>query len=57
MLGNRVLRRVEVAGSWRRLHDGKLHNLYNSPNIIRVMKSRKMRCVGHVAHIEEMRNG
>jgi hypothetical protein len=43
---NRVLRRIsgpkreEVAGVWRRLHNEELHNLYASPNIIRVMKSR-----------------
>jgi hypothetical protein len=34
-----------VAGGWRRLHDEKLHNLYTSPNIIRVIKSRRMRWV------------
>jgi len=54
---NRVLRRKfkpkreEVAGGWRTLHNEELHNLYASPNIIRVIKSRKMRCAGHVARI------
>jgi hypothetical protein len=51
---NRVLRRIcglkrdEVMGGWRKLHD-ELHNLYASPNIIRMMKSRKIRRAGHVA--------
>jgi hypothetical protein len=46
---NRVLRRIfgpkreEVAGGWRRLHNEELHNLYVSPNVIRVIKSRKKR--------------
>jgi hypothetical protein len=46
---NRVLRgifgpkREEMAGGWRRLHNEELHNLYDSPNIIMVMKSRRMR--------------
>jgi hypothetical protein len=59
---NRVLRRTfvpkreEVAGGWGKLHNEELHNLYASPNIIRVIKSRRMRWVGHVAHMEEMRN-
>jgi hypothetical protein len=38
----------EVAGGWRRLHNEELHNLYASPIIIRVIKSRMMRWVGHV---------
>jgi hypothetical protein len=52
---NRVLRRIfrpkreEVAGGWRRLHNEDLHNLYTSPNIIRVIKSRRVRGAGHVA--------
>jgi len=59
---NRVLRRTlgpkkeEVAGGWRRLHNVDLHNLYASPNITRVIKSRKMRWEGHVARVVEMRN-
>jgi hypothetical protein len=46
---NRVLRRLfgpkrdEVAGEWRKLHNEELHNLYSSPNIIRQIKSRRMR--------------
>jgi hypothetical protein len=49
-------KREEVAGGWGRLHNEELHNLYASPNIIRVIKSRKMRWMGHVARMEEMRN-
>jgi hypothetical protein len=58
---NRVLSRIfepkreEVTGGWRRLHNEELHNLYTSPYIIRVIKSRRMGWVGHVAHME-MRN-
>jgi hypothetical protein len=41
---NRVLRRIEeVEGDWRKLHNEELHNLYTSPSIIRVIKSRRMR--------------
>jgi hypothetical protein len=52
---NRVLRRIfgpkrdEVTGGWRKLHNEELHNLYSSPSIIRMVKSRRMRCAGHVA--------
>jgi hypothetical protein len=59
---NRVLRRifglkrVEVTGEWRNLHSGKLHNFYPSPDIIRQMKSRRMRLAGHVARMGEGRN-
>jgi hypothetical protein len=57
---NRVLRvfgpkREKVAGGWRRVHE-ELHNLYTSPNIIRVIKSRRMRWVRHTAFMDEMRN-
>jgi hypothetical protein len=45
-----------VAVEWRRLHNEELHNLYASPNIIRVIKSRKIGWAGHVAHMGEMRN-
>jgi hypothetical protein len=54
---NRILRRIfgskrdEVAGEWKRLHSQELHNLYSSPNIIRQIKSRRMRWAGHVAHM------
>jgi hypothetical protein len=46
---NRVLRRIfgpkrdRVTGGWRKLHNGELHNLYSSPSIIRITKSRRMR--------------
>jgi hypothetical protein len=59
---NRVLsglfwpKREEVAGSWRRLHNEDLHNLYASRNIIRVMKSRRVRWAGHVACMVKMKN-
>jgi hypothetical protein len=45
----------EEDGSWRKLHNDELHNLYSSPNIIKVMKSRRMRWAGHVARIGEGR--
>jgi hypothetical protein len=59
---NRVLRRIfgpkrdEVTGEWRKVHNDELHNLYSSPNIIRMIKSRRMRWGGHVAHMGEKRN-
>jgi len=45
-----------VLGDWRRLLTEKLHNLYASPDVIRAIKSGKMRWTGHVAHMGEMRN-
>jgi hypothetical protein len=59
---NRVLRRIfgpkrdEETGGWRKLHNEQLHNLYSSPRIIRIIKSRRMRWAGHVARMEEKRN-
>jgi hypothetical protein len=59
---NRVLRRIfgpkrdEVTGEWRKLKNRELHNLYSSPDIIRQMKSRRMRWAGHVARMGEGRN-
>jgi hypothetical protein len=61
VLENRVLRRIfglkrdEVLGGWRKLHDEELHNLYSSPNVIRMIMSRKMRWAAHVARMEETR--
>jgi len=46
-------RRDEVTGEWRRLHNEELNDLYSSPNIVRVMKSRRMRWAGHVARMGE----
>ena len=43
-------------GEWRRLHNEELHSLYRSPNIVRVIKSRRLRWAGHVARIEEGRS-
>jgi hypothetical protein len=57
----RVLRRIfgpkrdEVTGEWRRLHNEDLKDLYSSPTIIRVIKSRRMRWAGHVARMGEGR--
>jgi hypothetical protein len=45
----------EVTGEWRKLHRGELHNLYSSPDIIRQIKSRRMRWAGHVARMGEER--
>jgi hypothetical protein len=50
------LRREEVTGGWRRLHNEELQNLYTSPNIIWVMKRRRPRSTGHVACMVNMRN-
>jgi hypothetical protein len=58
---NRVLRRIfgpkrdEIKGEWRKMHNGELHNLYSSPDVIRQMKSRRMRWAGHVARMIEER--
>ena len=49
------LRRDEVTGEWRRLHNEELNDLYFSPNIVRVIKSRRMRWAGHVARMGEER--
>jgi hypothetical protein len=49
-------RRGEVTGDWRKLHNEKLHNLYSSPNIIIMMKSRRMKWAGHVTRMWEPRN-
>ena len=48
-------RRDGVTGEWRKLHNEALNDLYSSPNIVRVIKSRGMRWVGHVARMEEGR--
>jgi hypothetical protein len=45
-----------VRGGWRKLHNEELHNLYSSPSIIRVIKSRRMRWAGHAARMGERRN-
>jgi len=56
---NMVWRRIfgprRVTGEWRRLHNEELNDLYSSPNIVRVIKSRKLRWAGHVARMGEER--
>ena len=59
MFENRVLRRVfgpkrdDVTGEWRKLHNEELNDLYSLPNMVRVVKSRRMRWTGHVARMGE----
>jgi hypothetical protein len=57
---NRMLRKIfgpkrEEDGSWKKLHNDEFHSLYSSPNIVRVIKSRRMRWAGHVARMGEGR--
>jgi hypothetical protein len=58
----RVLRKIfepkreEVAGGWRGLHNEELHNVYASPNIMRMVKSRRMKWADHAGRMGEMRN-
>ena len=58
---NRILRRIfgskrDANGERRRLQNEEIHSLYHSPNIVMVIKSRRLRCAGHVARVEEDRN-
>jgi hypothetical protein len=61
VLENRILRRIfgprrdDVTVEWRKLHNEKLNDLYSSPNIVRVVKSRRMRWAGHVERMGERR--
>jgi hypothetical protein len=59
MFENRLLWRIfrpkrdKIIGDWRKLHNEELHNLYSMPNIIRLIKLRRMRWAGHIAWMEE----
>jgi hypothetical protein len=58
---NRVLRRIfgskreKVTGGWKKLHNEELRDLYSSPSIIRIIKSRRMRWAGHIDRMGEKR--
>ena len=62
MFENKVLRKIfgakrdKITGEWRTLHNAELHALYSSPNVIRNLKSRRLRWAGHVARMEQFRN-
>ena len=61
MFENSILRRIfgpkrDENGEWKRLHNEELHSLYRSHNIVRVIKSRRLRWEGHVARMEENRS-
>jgi hypothetical protein len=62
VLENRVLGRIfdvkgdEVTGDWRKLHNEELHNMYSEPNIIRMIKSKRMKLAGHVARMGKKKN-
>ena len=58
---NRILRRIfgpkrDGNGEWKRLHNEELHSLYRSPDIVMVIKSRRLRWAGHVARMENVRS-
>ena len=61
MFENKVLRKIfaakrdEITGEWRKLHNAELHALYSPPNIIRNLKSRRLRWAGHVVRMEQFR--
>ena len=59
---NKVLGKIfgakkdEITGEWRTLHNAELQALYSSPNIIRNLKSRRLKCAGHLERMEQSRN-
>ena len=62
MLENKVLRKIfeakkdKITGEWRKLHNVELNALYSLPNIIRSLKSRRLRWAGHVARMKQFKN-
>ena len=59
---NKLLKKIfgakkdEITGEWRKLHNAELHASYSSPNIIRSLRSRRLRWAGHVARMDQSRN-
>ena len=62
MFENKVLRKIfgakrdKITGKWRKLYNAELHALHSSPNIIRNLKSRRLRWAGHIVRMEQSRN-
>jgi hypothetical protein len=62
MFENRVLRRIfgprrnQLTGEWKKIHNEELSDLYPSPNMVRVIKSRRMKWTGYLAHMDERRD-
>ena len=56
MSENIWVKKDEIRGEWRKLHNAELHALYYSPNMTRSLKSRRLRWAGHVARMEQSRN-
>jgi hypothetical protein len=56
VLSRNLHERAEITGGWRKLHTEELHTFNSSPNVVRMIKSRRMKWVGHVVHVGANRN-